>query len=531
MPGQCSREGKESSPVEKSGRARLTSETRAGLFFEHHVDGVLIINDDGSILEANQSASDLSGYPREHLLQMTTHDLVATGTPGSGQRCRVYRQIGREGGELIYTRPDGEQRIMEYSTFRISTGMYASTFRDITKRKQAEQMLQQHSDELDLLRKVSETFISTLSLDRALSLLLEEVQQTLNILYCSVWLVDPETQELACRQLAGTQEAGIKGSRVAPGRGILGWVARHGQGLVTADVCADPRYNKAIDQHICSKARSILALPLKVGETPVGVLCAGSRKAGRFTEADQALLEPLMGMTAIVIQIAWLYEQAHHDAQTRTMLLREVNHRVGNNLTMIMGLIDLEMRRVLQGEASFRAALKDLQSRIASMNTVHFMLSDTAWTPLGLHRLVTEVVRTGLNSSGKVHQLRVVATSRVKALRLDHKQALILALVLNELATNSTKYAFRDHATGRISIRISMVAESEQVRLEFRDNGPGWPQDILQGQRADIGLQLVRLNVLKALRGDLELYNKNGAVAVITFTPAPISGFLNGING
>lgn len=530
MPGQGSREQEQSSLVEESGKARLINESLARLFFEQLVDGVLIFNDAGSIVEANQSASDLLGFPREHLLQMTLSELFATSVHGLDQGSRVYRQTGREVGEMIFHRPDGQRRGLEYSVFRIVDGLYAVTFRDITGQNQMAQVLLQRSNELDLLRKISEAFISSLSLDGALSLLLEEVQQTLHILNCSIWLVDRETQELVCRQLTVTREARLKGSRLAPGQGILGSVARHGQSLLIADVRTDPRYDKTTDQHVCLQARSLLALPLKVGESTIGVLCVGSRDVGRFTEADLALLEPFVDTAAVVIEIGWLCEQAHHDAQTRTMLLREVNHRVGNNLTMIMGLIDLETRRVLQGEARFRAALKDLQSRIASMNTVHFMLSETTWTPLDLYRLVTEVVRTGLDSAGKPHQLRVVATSRVRALRLDHKQALIMALVLNELTTNSTKYAFRDRAVGRIYIRISMVPGSKQVRLEFRDNGPGWPEDVLQGERADIGLQLVRLNVFKALRGDLELYNKNGAGVIITFTPAPIGEFLKGLD-
>jgi two-component sensor histidine kinase len=95
------------------------------------------------------------------------------------------------------------------------------------------------------------------------------------------------------------------------------------------------------------------------------------------------------------------------------------------------------------------------------------------------------------------------------------RQAGSLALVLNELATNSTKHALTDRQA--LGIRVRFQAAPGGVEFEYRDNGPGYPAAILAGERLGVGLDLVQKLVTGTLRGTLTLANDAGAVAALRF--------------
>ena len=92
-----------------------------------------------------------------------------------------------------------------------------------------------------------------------------------------------------------------------------------------------------------------------------------------------------------------------------------------------------------------------------------------------------------------------------------------LTLIVNELATNSLK-----HALGKrdiVHIEVRATSAGKKVKLEYRDDGKGFPKEFLKGDfsQANIGFELIRGIVDQSLEGKLKLQNKNGAVAIITF--------------
>ena len=90
----------------------------------------------------------------------------------------------------------------------------------IAERKQAEETLQQRTRELELLNRAGQTLTSSLDLDQVLVTVLEEVRHLLDVDVCSVWLIDPATGELVCRQAVSPQREVVLGWRLAPGQGL-----------------------------------------------------------------------------------------------------------------------------------------------------------------------------------------------------------------------------------------------------------------------------------------------------------------------
>jgi two-component sensor histidine kinase/HAMP domain-containing protein len=205
-------------------------------------------------------------------------------------------------------------------------------------------------------------------------------------------------------------------------------------------------------------------------------------------------------------------------AETQAVLLREVNHRVKNNLSAIIGVLHLEEgRAITRHEGAVAEILQEMESRIRSLATVHALLSGVEWQPLPLHELCQRLLRSSLGEAREPPTLRVESSS----VRVDAGRAHNLALVLNELATNTLKYG--RPAEGPIEVDVAIAVAGEEVQLTYRDHGPGFPGPVVEfaPAAAGTGLQLIRGIVESSLAGTLELSNDGGAVTVIRFNCSP----------
>ncbi|MBN1178388.1 MAG: ATP-binding protein [Anaerolineae bacterium] len=220
-------------------------------------------------------------------------------------------------------------------------------------------------------------------------------------------------------------------------------------------------------------------------------------------------------------ELAWenavLLEQARKDAQMQETLLQEVNHRVKNNLAAIIGLIQAEKRRARLGaEPSCLSAMDGLAQRIRGLALVHDMLSAVDWSPLRLDRLIYEVASSVFQMATCDCPVSLdVAESPV---RVTDKQASSLALVLNELAMNVNKYVVSAGVAARVSVCVDVVEGA--VSVEWRDDGPGFPAQVLNGEAQGVGLYLVNALMRHDLYGDVMLCNDHGAVVRLTFPQA-----------
>ena len=144
-----------------------------------------------------------------------------------------------------------------------------------------------------------------------LAIVLEEIRHALNVVACSVWLIDPDGGDLVCRQATGSESDIVRGWRLAPGKGIVGWVVGHGESMVVPDTRADERHVQTVDREIGVELRSILSVPLRVTQGVIGAIQVLDTHVGRFTAADLALVEPLAATAAVAIENARLYEEAN----------------------------------------------------------------------------------------------------------------------------------------------------------------------------------------------------------------------------
>ena len=195
-------------------------------------------------------------------------------------------------------------------------------------------------------------------------------------------------------------------------------------------------------------------------------------------------------------------------------LLKEVHHRVKNNLQVITSLLRLEGGR--SAEPSTKLVLKDMQARIRSMALLHESLYRTgnfARVDLAeyLRQLATQLVKMQADSS----MVRLVMD--LSPLWVEIDQAIPCGLIVNELLTNCLKHAFVDGRAGEVHLLVRQESDGE-VRLQVSDDGIGIRGDFEAKRLKSLGLQLVT-DLARQIGGHLEIGPAPRALFVIAFTP------------
>jgi two-component sensor histidine kinase len=200
----------------------------------------------------------------------------------------------------------------------------------------------------------------------------------------------------------------------------------------------------------------------------------------------------------------------------KTALLKEVHHRVKNNLQVITSLLSLESVR--SPELATKNVLKDMKDRIRSMALLHETLYRTgifASVELGdyLKQLATQVFRANATSA-----IPVSLTCEFEPLSLEMDQALPCGLIINELISNSLKHGFTLGSKGHINVTLKVI--NCMVQLTVSDTGVGLAQDFELQKAASLGLHLVS-DLAKQLGGKLEIQTGQGAVFTVSFSLKP----------
>lgn len=502
-------------------QALRASEEQYRLLAESITDVVSLHDRNGKFLYVSPSVQRLIGWRVEDLTGSNSANLVHPDDREQVAHAIVSKT--KQGANPVIQwrcrRPDGTYIWLETiihvlydnggRSFRL-----ACSSRDITERLRTEEILRYRNQELALLNRVGQAFTSTLDLNQLLTLVLEEVRRLLGVVACSIWLSDTTSDELVCRQVTDAQSSVLLGWRLAVGQGVAGWVFQHRQSVIVPDTRMDKRHFKGVDRRTGLEIRSILAIPLQVKDEPIGVLQVVDTAVDRFEYTNLLLLESLSATATVAIENAHLYKQARQDAETKAILLHEVNHRVKNNLSAIIGLLYAEKRHAgIADHAAYQDIMKDLINRIQGLAMVHQLLSAAQWTPLPLEVLVTQIIDAAIRVLPLTKQLAVQVNAC--PVLITPKQANHLTLVINELVTNSIKYALDERPQAAVTVYITR--EDELACLEFRDDGPGYPEETLTLAQYNVGLYLVQTIVQNDLRGQLTLGNDGGAVAIIRF--------------
>ena len=194
-------------------------------------------------------------------------------------------------------------------------------------------------------------------------------------------------------------------------------------------------------------------------------------------------------------------------------LVREVHHRVKNNLQVISGLVDMTRTRAQDETTS--AILTDLMLKIHTMAQIHTHLYEGGDVGrVNIREQVQEqVAALALIYAGRDRSISCGITSDDILLPVD--RAVPCALVINEILANAFKHAFRGRTEGKIE--ITLAQQDGRVRITIQDNGIGIPTDFEIGRSDSLGMKLVQALVQHQLGGTLVITARNGTEVVVEF--------------
>jgi PAS domain S-box-containing protein len=207
-------------------------------------------------------------------------------------------------------------------------------------------------------------------------------------------------------------------------------------------------------------------------------------------------------------------EQIKASLEEKVVLLKEIHHRVKNNLQVISSLLYLQNAKTKSSRV--RDILQDSQNRVKSMALIHeklYQAKDLA------HVDLAEYVR---NLTGYLGRLYTAQASNVQLkVKVDNvflgiDTAMPCGLIINELVSNSFKHAFPNSRSGQIAVELQADQERDFV-LYVRDNGVGFPTSVDFRSTSSLGLQLVN-TLVRQLNGSIELHRNGGVEFMIRFT-------------
>jgi two-component sensor histidine kinase len=203
--------------------------------------------------------------------------------------------------------------------------------------------------------------------------------------------------------------------------------------------------------------------------------------------------------------------QLANSLEEKEALLGEVHHRVKNNLSLILGLI--EMQAAYSEDGYFKKQLSEIRSRILAMALIHDkMYKSSTFARIDLREYLTDLV----TSISKFFSRETVVKINLdlQSVQISSKTVVPLALLVNEIVTNAFKYAFSRTENGELSVRL--VQSENEVELMISDNGPGLHEgaDVKKGKT--LGFKLFGLFV-KQLKGSYEIDGTKGLRFVVRF--------------
>lgn len=202
-------------------------------------------------------------------------------------------------------------------------------------------------------------------------------------------------------------------------------------------------------------------------------------------------------------------------AEQKMIMLKEIHHRVKNNLAIVISMLSMQMKQV--GDPDLKRIISDIEMRIRSMALIHeHLYRSEDLDRIRLHeylKALSTIVLSTCSSPG------TNLNTEFQPIDVSIETALPIGLITNELLTNSIKYAFPGDHKGIIQCRLR--EEDNKIILTVEDDGIGLGEGFQLDNQKTLGLFIVKL-LVEQLNGDIQFNGKNGTMITVKFPVTPI---------
>lgn len=507
------------------------SEMRFSNLVENLKDyAVFLLDPKGHVTTWNAGAQCFKGYESDEIIGQHFEIFYTPEDRKAGMPAQLLEQAGRQGS----FRAEGRRVRKDGSTFWadvLITAIYdepgkvrnfSKVVRDISDKKEAEVALRQKTAFIQMLQSVSQAANNASTLEGAMQVCLELVCRYTEWTIGHGWILTADrtlvSSEWFLPEIArfrkfkeATEAMGLQAVSDLPGRVLSGG------GPVWVEKLAEDTDFVRKEAAQAAGLRAGCAFPVLSGTELVGVLEFFS---DQVMEPYQVLLDI---MHQVGTQLGRVSErqksQTHMQASLmeKEVLLKEIHHRVKNNLQIVSSLLRLQADRV--EDSSTLAMLQESQDRVASMALIHeylYQSPDLANIKFSdyVENLVSNLTASHGYEAGKLNVL-----IDIDPLNLDLDVAIPCGLIITELVSNALKYAF-PFPQGPRELQISFHKNgSHTYDLKVKDNGVGLPEGFQWESASTLGLRLVRA-LTHQLGGSLKVEHHGGTEFHLAFQEA-----------
>ena len=398
----------------------------------------------------------------------------------------------------------------------ITSGQLAIAVENARLHQQTDEALHRKIEQLTSVQNMTKTLVSNLDLRSVLAQVAHQAAQLTGADKAAIWRIDEAVDGL--RIVADYELGSAYTSRtLRMGEGVVGQAVARRAPVMVRDALDDdlitvPR--ALIEQE---GIRAMFSVPLIAGDRVLGAISLYSTGPDHFTVEQTELATAFGNQAAIALENARLFEEVRQGLGAKSLLLKELHHRVKNNMQTIGSLLEMQARRARTDEAA--SLLKLSAGRIAGMARVHDLLSqdDVGLTTVqAIIDAMVNLMRTDLGASDR----RVELSVKADPASIASDKASVFAMVVNELLWNAVQHGLDGHASGSIEIVASKAGP--ELHVSVRDDGRGLPSEFSLDRDTGLGLSIVRNVVERNLDGSFEIRagpDGHGTVATLRFVP------------
>ena len=519
-------------------KLRKGVENKYIILFDNASDAIITTDLEDGVTSWNRSAEKLFGWEAQEVIGKKLSSLIVPlnfQVQKEGLISDTLDGKSASGIETVRFHKDGNRIFVDLTMSQLLDSNHNLTglsfiFRDITRRKEMEEALNKSRNLLDTIKNVQDNYIvdsnMQVTFNEILANLLSLTQSEYGFIGEILYTVkgEPYLKVHAFTNIAWNKKTrGFHKNNTPEGmdlfnlKTLFGEVITGGKPVISNSPSADSRRGGLPEGH--PSLNTFLGIPFYRGEKLIGMIGIANRPAG-YDEDILEYLTPLLSTCANIIeayrndQRRKLAEKQIEDSlKEKETLLKEIHHRVKNNMQIVSSLLSLQTRNI--EDKKYKDIFIDSQNRIHAMALIHEKLYHSEnLAHINFKEYIDEIVSNisssyGLNSNIKID-------INVENIPINIDNAVPCGLIINELITNSLKYAFPKGRRGKIQISVKSK-ENNLIQLSIGDDGIGIPKDLDIRNAKTLGLTLITALAENQLDGEIIINREKGTEFQINF--------------
>jgi PAS domain S-box-containing protein len=495
-------------------------ETNIPPLLNHFTEGIALINAKHQIVFSSNFLASMTGYSNDELMNSSIEELF----PDKEEKLRSIFEAANHAESIVFY-SDFKKKDNTHFTARIRLYKNVDDNSEVCYHLYIKNNTPFQRIRKDILRKTltvehlsKSRKIRDGQLNEAIYEILEMASRAMNTQRVNAWLFTPDFSQIHCIGNFDSLENKLIDQADLPRIAMPKYFSlfETEKIIATTDAFTDPQtaellefYLKPFDIH------SLMDIPIRIEGEMIGVVCFEHTKTPReWNLQEQKFGLVVAQMISLAIETSEK-KKARNDLEVaineQKVLLQEVHHRVKNNISIICSLLNLQANK--SQDEYHKNLFYESRDRLNSIGIVHQLLYQSkSYSSVNFKKYLEEILNN-LHKSFSADSKKVVLQKGLNDIELDVTTAIPLALIVNELVTNSYKHAFTNRSEGRIE--ISLIENNKKVFLRIKDNGPGY--DFKKASETSVGLDIIH-GLVEQINATLNYDNQSGSTYDLSFT-------------